>query len=256
MKGEGVLGVIPARLASSRLPRKPLLPMAGRPLIEWVWRRALTFDALNDLVVAADSHEVVEVVESFGGRALLTRTDHRSGSDRVAEVAEQPDFLGYGWIVNLQGDEPFIPAAAVERAVELSRTGWDVGTAAVPITGSREWSDPSAVKVVRDDKGGALYFSRAAIPHVPSGEIDLARTDSPIALKHVGIYAFTREALRKATALPVHPLEELEGLEQLRWLSAGLRIGVAVVESAGPGIDTEEDVLRAEEILKREPQPL
>ncbi len=253
-RADGVLGVIPARLAAARLPRKPLLPLAGRPLIEWVWRRAAATEVLDALVVATDSTEVVEAVERFGGRAVLTRADHSSGTDRVAEVAERPEFRDYRWIVNLQGDEPFIPAMAVEGALRLIRSGWDVGTAAAAITDPREWRDASVVKVVRDEAGGALYFSRAPIPHVRNGGLPVG--EAPIALKHVGVYAFQRDALKRATELAVSPLERLEALEQLRWLAGGFQIGVAVVEGVGPGIDTEEDLKRAEEILKREKEPI
>ncbi len=146
-------------------------------------------------------------------------------------------------------------AAAVESAVRLCQGGWDVGTVGTPIADRAEWSDPSTVKVVRDDRGGALYFSRAPIPYMRS-QATAQKWEVAAALKHVGLYAFTRDGLKRATALPVHPLEELEGLEQLRWLAAGLEIGVGVVEGVGPGIDTEEDLIRAEEILKGEQSPL
>ena len=255
MSGDPVLAVIPARLASSRLPRKPLRPLAGRPLIEWVWRQAAKVESLSEAVVATDSPEILEAVEGFGGRAVLTRADHPSGTDRVAEVAERAEFSGYGWIVNLQGDAPFIPAAAVESAVRLSQAGWDVGTAAAPIVDVGEWRDPAAVKVIVDDDGGALYFSRAPIPFSHDGDMGWAGSDTPLGLKHVGAYAFGREALFEATRLRVHPLERRERLEQLRWLAAGLRIGVAIVDEVGPSIDSEADLMRAEEILKREQKP-
>ncbi|NIR42979.1 MAG: 3-deoxy-manno-octulosonate cytidylyltransferase [Gemmatimonadetes bacterium] len=241
-----VLGVIPARLGSVRLPRKPLLPIAGRPLIEWVWRRMHELVVLDQLVVATDAEEVVEAVEGFGGRAVMTRTDHASGTDRIAEVAGREEFAGYDRVVNLQGDEPFLPAAAAAGAVDQLEVGWDVGTAAVPFASRDEWQAPSTVKVVRGDDGGALYFSRAPIPYDRDGE---GLTGGGAPLKHVGIYAFDRGALLEATALPEHPLERRERLEQLRWLAAGLRIGVALVEGGGPGIDTEDDLARAEAIL-------
>lgn len=244
-----MLGVIPARLASSRLPRKPLIPIAGRPLIEWVWQRMAAVDLLDGLVVGADDPEIVSVVEGFGGRAVLTRADHASGTDRVAEVAELDEFQDFGWIVNLQGDEPFLPAGAAESAIELVKTGWDVGTAAAPISSTEDWQDPSTVKVVLDDEGGALYFSRAPVPHDRTGSAPLGTAERAVPLRHIGVYSFTRAALRRATMLPPHPLEEREGLEQLRWLSAGLRIGVGIVEGGGPGVDTEADLERAEEIL-------
>ena len=241
----GVLGVIPARIGSTRLPRKPLLPIAGRTLIEWVWRRASTVDGFDELVVAADDPEIVAAVEAFGGRAVLTRRDHASGTDRIAEVVEREDFADFGSIVNLQGDEPFLPPSAARAVVQGVQSGWDIGTAAVPIYNTDEWEDPSVVKVVRDDQGGALYFSRAPIPYDGTGR----GAERLRLLRHVGIYAFTRGSLDRATALPPHPLEEREGLEQLRWLAAGLRIGVAVVDGGGPGIDTEEDLVRAEQLL-------
>lgn len=241
----GVLGVIPARIGSTRLPRKPLLPIAGRPLIEWVWRRASAVDGFDQLVVAADDSEIVGAVEGFGGQAVLTRRDHTSGTDRVAEVVEREDFARFDSIVNLQGDEPFLPPSAARAVVQGVQSGWDIGTAAVPIYNTEEWEDPSVVKVVRDDRGGALYFSRAPIPYDGTG----SSAEELRLLRHVGIYAFTRASLQRATALPRHPLEEREGLEQLRWLAAGLRIGVAVVHGGGPGIDTEEDLVRAEQLL-------
>ncbi len=241
--------MIPARLASTRLPRKPLITIAGRPLIEWVWRRASELEATEVLVVATDASEIVETVEGFGGLAVLTREDHASGTDRVAEVAERPEFAGFDWVLNLQGDEPFLSAEAAQAAVRLVKAGWDVGTAAVPMASLEEWRDPSAVKVVTDDQGGALYFSRAAIPHDGGERAATSPAGEPPLLRHIGVYAFARAALRQATQLPRHALEERERLEQLRWLAAGLRIGVAVVADGGPGIDTEDDLLRAEAIL-------
>lgn len=243
------MGVIPARLGSVRLPGKPLRKVAGRPLIEWVWRRMEAARVLDELVVAADSPEVVGAVEAFGGRAVLTREGHASGTDRVAEVAARPQFAGYDWVLNLQGDEPFLPEGAEEAVVALLKAGWDVATLAAPIGDRYEWTAASTVKVVRDNEGGALYFSRAAIPYDSrGGGLDPAAMEVP-ALRHIGVYGFRREALSRAAALPRHPLEDTEKLEQLRWLAAGLRIGVSVVEGGSPGIDTEEDLVRAERLL-------
>lgn len=219
-------------------------------MIEWVWRGVSSLDVFSEVVVAVDDAEVLRAVERFGGRAVLTRAEHVSGTDRVAEVAERPEFSAYGTVVNLQGDEPFLPHAAAEEAVRLVEAGWDIGTAAVPVASVAEWDDPSTVKVVRDDRGGALYFSRAAIPHGGTIAPGLDAAESTPLLRHVGVYAFSRSALRRATSLPRHRLEEMEGLEQLRWLAAGLRIGVAIVSGGSPGIDTEEDVVRAQGILK------
>lgn len=206
-------------------------------------------ESVDALVVAVDDPEIVSAVEGFGGRAVLTRADHASGTDRVAEVAELAEYREFGWIVNLQGDEPFLAAGAAEAAIGLVKAGWDVGTAATPVSTAAEWEDPSIVKVVVDDEGGALYFSRAPIPYDRAGGAPPESAELAVPLRHVGVYSFTRAALRRATMLPPHPLEKREGLEQLRWLAAGLRIGVGIVEGGGPGVDTEADLVRAEEIL-------
>lgn len=243
-----MLGVIPARIGSTRLPRKPLLEIAGHPLIEWVWRRMTALEVVDELVVATDDAEVIDVVESFGGRAIVTRSDHRSGTDRVAEVAGRPEFTAYSWIINLQGDEPFMPPGAVRAAVGLVREGWDVGTVASPLSDPESWRDAATVKVVRGNDGRALYFSRAPIPYARGGEAELSVEPRP--LRHVGVYAFSRDGLNQATRLPPHQLELREGLEQLRWLAAGLKIGVALIEDeGGSGIDTQADLERAERIL-------
>ena len=205
----------------------------------------------DELLVAADDPEIVRAVEGFGGRAALTRKDHSSGTERVAEVARGSEFSSFGCIVNLQGDEPFLPASSVAAAIARVGAGWDVGTAAVRISSLAELRDPSAVKVVLDDRGSALYFSRAPIPHDETAAFAIESAAGGPWLRHVGVYAFSAAALIRATELPSNPLEELEALEQLRWLAAGLRIGVAVVEGGSPGIDTEEDLKRAEEILSR-----
>lgn len=245
-----MLGVIPARMASTRLPGKPLRKIAGRPLIEWVWRRATAIPELEVVVVAAADSEIVEAVKAFGGRAVLTRRDHASGTDRVAEVAARAEYGAWERIVNLQGDEPFVSPEVVSGAVGCLRGGWEIGTVAVPIWEPEDWRSPAVVKVVRGTDGGALYFSRAPIPYPRDGVPRLDVGDDAY-LRHVGIYAFTRAALERATALPGHRLEVLEGLEQLRWLANGLRIGVSVVQNSESGVDTEADLARAEEILKR-----
>lgn len=245
----GVLGVIPARLGSERLPRKPLYPMAGRPLIEWVWRRASTFGILDRLVVATDSPEIEDACRSFGAEATLTDPGHGSGTERVAEVAARPEFAGADVVVNIQGDEPFMTEEQVRAAVEQVHGGWDVGTVASPITTEAAWRDPAAVKVVRNEAGGALYFSRAPIPHVRDGgpeDFDLA--SGPF-LRHIGVYAYTPRALERWVGLPVGALERLERLEQLRPLAAGLRIGVGVVSGGEGGVDTAEDARRVAERL-------
>jgi len=244
-----VLGVIPARLGSERLPRKPLHVLAGRPLIEWVWRRAATFGVLDTLVIATDSEEVAEVARGFGARALLTAADHPSGTDRVAEVVRG---LGADFeiVVNIQGDEPFLREEQVRGAVALVRAGWPVGTLATPVGSLEAWRDPSVVKVVRREDGAALYFSRAPIPHRRQGPPTLEQLCGVGYLRHIGLYAYAPAALERWVTLPEGELERLERLEQLRPLAAGINIGVAVVDSAPEGIDTPEDAERAEKILR------
>lgn len=244
-----ILGIIPARLGSSRLPGKPLHPIAGRPLIEWVWRRVAPMRLFDQVVVATDSEAVREVCDSIGAKAVLTDPSHPSGTDRIAEVVGREEFSDAAVIVNIQGDEPLISESHLADAIELVRDrGWEVGTCATPLTDPELLHDPSAVKVVRDIRGGALYFSRAAIPHVrdPANAGELS---SGAFLRHIGIYVYRRETLLRWVALPPSSLETLEKLEQLRALENGIGIGVAVVDSASPGVDTPEDVAVVERLL-------
>jgi 3-deoxy-manno-octulosonate cytidylyltransferase (CMP-KDO synthetase) len=245
------LAVIPARLGSTRLPRKPLHIIAGRPLVEWVWRRVIAADLFDQTVIATDSDEIADHARSFGALVEMTSPAHPSGTDRVAEVAARIPYQKYPVIVNIQGDEPFVEPAHLSAAVGLVRDdGWDVGTVASKITDRDEWRSPTVVKVVRRQDGGALYFSRAPIPHVRDTEPGAAEFDSGHFLRHIGVYAYTADALRQWVALPEAPLEQFERLEQLRPLAAGLRIGVAVANSAETGVDTLEDALRAEQRLR------
>jgi 3-deoxy-manno-octulosonate cytidylyltransferase (CMP-KDO synthetase) len=241
-----VLGVIPARLNSTRLPRKPLHPLAGRPLLEWVWLRARQSGVFDALVVATDSAEVEDAALGFGAKVVRTAAHHPSGTDRVAEVARAAEWSGYPYIVNLQGDEPFVLDQHLSAAVELLRQGWEVGTVATPLASREEWHDPAVVKLARGDDGRALYFSRAPLPHPREGEPDFA---SGAYLRHLGVYAYRREALLRWVALPEGALERIEKLEQLRALAAGIRIGVALGAPAPAGVDTPVDAARAERIL-------
>lgn len=247
-----VLAVIPARLGSERLPRKPLHEIAGRPLIEWVWRRVRTFDVLDRVLVATDSDEIAEGCRAAGAEVTLTAASHESGTERVAEVAGRPEFADAEVVVNVQGDEPFIREDQVAEAVACVRAGWDVGTVASPVASRAAWEDPSVVKVVRNDAGGALYFSRAPVPHVRGGDPDERDLASDQFLRHIGVYAYTPAALKRWVALPAGGLERVERLEQLRPLAAGLRIGVAIVAAAEGGIDTPEDARRAADRLAGE----
>jgi 3-deoxy-manno-octulosonate cytidylyltransferase (CMP-KDO synthetase) len=240
-----VLGVIPARLGSERLPRKPLQRIAGRTLIEWVWRRVRRFPLVDTLVVATDSDEVASVCRRFGAEAVLTSTAHESGTERVAEVAARPEFAGCEVILNIQGDEPFVTESQLAGAVGMVRDGWDVGTVAAPVAELEAWGDPAVVKVVLNDRGGAMYFSRSPIPH-PRGRVPTAtELASRSYLRHIGVYAYSPAALARWVSLPVSELERVERLEQLRALAAGMTVGVALVEGSEGGIDTPEDLIRA-----------
>jgi 3-deoxy-manno-octulosonate cytidylyltransferase (CMP-KDO synthetase) len=240
-----VLAVIPARLAAVRLPRKPLRDLGGAPLALRVWERVIEMGVADRVVVATDSSEVVAALEPAGAECVLTRSTHASGTDRVAEVAAMPEFRRYHVVVNIQGDEPFLGAAAVEGAVnEVASGRFPLGTSAATAP-PKVLEQPSVVKVVAADDGRALYFSRAPIPYLRDPGDRSVR--DPLVRQHLGVYAYTPEALAEWVALPVHPLEISERLEQLRPLAAGLAMGVAliaVVPLMG-GIDTEDDLVIA-----------
>jgi 3-deoxy-manno-octulosonate cytidylyltransferase (CMP-KDO synthetase) len=237
-----VLGVIPARIGSTRLPNKPLQLLAGEPLITRVIERVLDHDLVEQLVVATDSSRVAEVAQRSRVRAVLTDGSHQTGTDRVAEVADRAEFAGFDTIVNIQGDEPFLPRDALAGALARVEQGDDVGTAAVPLDPALA-DDPSRVKVVTDARGRALYFSRAVIPH----RRELSDPGDGLYWQHLGIYAYTRGALIRWVSLPACAAEQAERLEQLRALHHGLTIGVARLdEPALPGIDTADDLRRAE----------
>jgi 3-deoxy-manno-octulosonate cytidylyltransferase (CMP-KDO synthetase) len=237
-----VLGVIPARLGSTRLPNKPLQPLAGEPLITRVIERVLDHGLVGQLVVATDSEKVARVAEGSGIRAVLTSASHATGTDRVAEVAERAEFASFDTIVNIQGDEPFLSREALAGALGRVEQGDEIGTAAAPLDRALA-GDPSRVKVVTDARGRALYFSRAPIPYFrePGDPSD------GLYWQHIGIYACTRAALARWVGLPPSPAEQAERLEQLRALHDGIRIGVArLSEPALPGVDTAEDLRWAE----------
>lgn len=237
-----VLGVIPARLHSTRLPRKPLQALAGVPLVVRVAERVQALGVLDELVVATDAEEVAGVVASAGFRVVLTGSEHPSGTDRVAEVALRAEFLGFDLIANIQGDEPFLPAEALRGALRQAIGGADIGTAAAPLA-AEVAADPDRVKVVTDLGGRALYFSRSVIPHRRQD----AEVEPGLYWQHLGVYAFRRPALVRWPELAPTPLERAERLEQLRALQHGLVIGVEKLgEPALPGVDTPDDLRRAE----------
>jgi 3-deoxy-manno-octulosonate cytidylyltransferase (CMP-KDO synthetase) len=238
------LAVIPARLGASRLPRKPLRLVGGAPLVVRVWERVSDLQVADEVVVATDSDEIAAVVRAAGGVAAMTAASHPSGTDRVAEVASQSQYAPYDVFLNVQGDEPFVTEAAIRGAAELVTSGrFPLGTASALATPD-VLAMPHVVKVVTADDGRALYFSRAPIPWLrESGDAPLR---DALVRQHIGVYAYTRAALAAWVALPQHPLERVERLEQLRPLAAGLAMGVASVsELPAGGVDTEDDLARA-----------
>ena len=239
--------MIPARLGATRLPDKPLRLLGGRPLVVRVWERVAAMAGVDRCVVATDDERVAAVVRDAGAECALTSPRHPSGTDRTAEVVARPEFAGYGTIVNVQGDEPFVSPEVVEAAAALVRSGdFPLGTVAVPAE-PRILADPNVVKVVAGDDGRALYFSRAPIPHLRDAAADADRADQlALVRQHVGVYAYAPAALQRWVALAPHALERVERLEQLRPLAAGIAMGVAVVNEAAPvGVDTEDDLARA-----------
>ncbi len=243
-----VLAVIPARIGSSRLPRKPLQPLLGTPLVIWVWRRAREMPFLDRVLVATDSADVVEACRQEGADALLTWHGHPSGTHRVRQAVDLVD-ARFRVVVNIQGDEPLVSAEAVQAAVSMVEAGFDVGTCAAPILSEEEFRDPAVVKVVRDAAGAALYFSRAPIPHRRDDTSPEDGGGEP-GLRHIGVYAYTVAALARWASCAPTPLETEEKLEQLRALEHGMRIGVAIVNDAGGGVDTPEDLARMEQRLR------
>ncbi len=242
-----IVGIIPARYASKRLPGKMLLDLAGKPLIVHTYERARAAKRLDRVIVATDDERIVEAVTRAGGEAVMTSADHRSGSDRIAEVASG---LECDIVVNVQGDEALSGPAVVDEAARLllEHPDADMGTVACPIRTRQEYVDRSVVKVVLGLGGAALYFSRGPIPHSKSGRFGI-RLD---ALRHIGIYSFRRDFLIEFASLPPTPLEQAEDLEQLRALEHGHRIVVGVVEAhTNLKIDTPEDMERARGLLCR-----
>ncbi len=236
--------LIPARLASTRLPNKPLADLAGKPMVVRVAERARASGAAR-VVVAGDDASIVDACRAHGVDALLTRTDHASGSDRLAEAAGQLGLDGDAIVVNVQGDEPLIDPALVRRCAALldERDDCVMSTAAHAIDDEAEFANPNVVKVVLDAHGLALYFSRAGIPFARDARG--ARPQAPAPLRHIGLYAYRAGFLRRFPALPACDIERCEALEQLRVLWHGHRIAVHVTELApGPGVDTPEDLAR------------
>jgi 3-deoxy-manno-octulosonate cytidylyltransferase (CMP-KDO synthetase) len=240
-----VIGVIPARFQSVRLEGKPLALIGGRPMIQHVYERAAQSTLLTDVLVATDDVRIFDAVSAFGGKAVMTSPDHRSGTDRVAEAAAD---LAADVVVNVQGDEPFISPRVIDQLVEPfhSEPGVEMSTLMRPIDNDRDLVDPNVVKVVADLAGFALYFSRSLIPFPRN-----ASPETP-AFEHIGLYAYTKAFLTEYSRMPPARLEQIEGLEQLRVLENGRRIRVVEThDHLGLSVDTPADLARAEQFLAK-----
>jgi 3-deoxy-manno-octulosonate cytidylyltransferase (CMP-KDO synthetase) len=242
------IAVIPARYAATRLPGKPLVPLEGKPMIQRVWERTRQAKRITRTIIATDDERILKAAAAFGGEAVMTRSEHRSGSERVAEVALHKAGEGEEIFVNVQGDEPLVEPDAIDTLVEAieSEEGVSVATLMVPITKPADIMDPNIVKVVLDFDGNALYFSRAPIPWVRDREAPVHVQH----MKHLGLYAFRRSALLDFPTLPLGDLERIEQLEQLRWMENGYKIRVAETHYDSVSVDVPEDVARVEQLLR------
>lgn len=246
MNPAAVIIVIPARYGSTRLPGKPLVALAGKPMIERVYERASQSKLAKRVIVATDDDRIMKAVQSFGGEALMTRSTHRTGTERVAEVASHTDGEVF---VNVQGDEPLLDPASVDTAINalLEEPAASLSTVATLIKTPADIMDPNVVKTILDFDDNALYFSRAPIPWVR----DSASKIQVRHLKHLGLYAFQRSALLEYPTLPQGTLEKIEQLEQLRWLENGWKMRVAEVEHDAVSVDVPADVERVEKLLQK-----
>ena len=240
------MAIIPARYASTRYPGKPLAILGGKTVIQRVYEQVKS--VLDDVYVATDDDRIYNTVTDFGGKAVMTRADHKSGTDRIEEAAEKIG-LDADVIINVQGDEPFIQPSQIETLMQLfDAPETQIGTLGKPFESIDAVENPNSPKIVTDNRGFALYFSRSVIPYIRGKERDSWFGEYPF-LKHLGVYAYRREVLAEITKLPMSSLEKAESLEQLRWLQNGYRIRVGLTDIETVGIDTPEDLTRAEEFL-------
>ena len=247
--------VIPARYASTRFPGKPLAMLGGKTVIQRVYEQAAS--VLSDVYVATDDERILSAVEAFGGRAVMTRTDHKSGTDRIEEAVEKIERQGMDKegqgdvIINIQGDEPFVQPSQIKTLMALfDDPETQIGTLGKRFESMEAVQNPNSPKIVTDHRGFALYFSRNVIPFIRGIEVEDWLSHYPF-LKHLGVYAYRREVLAEVTKLPQGVLEKAESLEQLRWLENGYRIRVGMTEVETVGIDTPADLERAEQFLKQ-----
>jgi 3-deoxy-manno-octulosonate cytidylyltransferase (CMP-KDO synthetase) len=243
------IAIIPARYAATRFPGKPQIAQAGKTMIERVWERARRASKISGVIIATDDARIVQAVSAFGGVAVMTRLDHRSGTERVAEVAAASARKDEDIFVNVQGDEPLIEPDAIDAAVEAieSDESVSIATLMVPIARPADIMDPNVVKVVLDFDGNALYFSRAPIPWVRDRNAPVHARH----MKHLGLYAFRRAALLDFPTLPLGDLERIEQLEQLRWMENGYKIRVAETVHDSVSVDVPEDAARVEQLLRQ-----
>ena len=243
------IAVIPARYASTRFPGKPLAVLGGKTVIQRVYEQAS--NVLSEAYVATDDKRIFNAVETFGGRAVMTRADHKSGTDRIEEAVEKIA-TDADVIINIQGDEPFIQPSQIKTLMHLfDDPETQIGTLGKPFETMDAVENPNSPKIVTDRRGFALYFSRSIIPYIRGVDQKEWLGHYPF-LKHLGVYAYRREVLAEVTRLPQSPLEKAESLEQLRWLENGYRIRVGITEMETVGIDTPDDLIRAEEFLKQQ----
>jgi len=240
--------IIPARYASTRFPGKPLAVLGGKTVIQRVYEQVSK--VLGEVYVATDDERIYQCVESFGGKAVMTRPDHQSGTDRIQEAVEktvtQADI-----IINVQGDEPFVQPSQIKTLMQLfDDPSTQIGTLGKPFESIEAVENPNSPKIVTDNRGFALYFSRSVIPFIRGKERQDWFGEYPF-LKHLGVYAYRREVLAEVTKLPQSSLEKAESLEQLRWLQNGYRIRVGLTDVETVGIDTPEDLQRAERFLNQ-----
>ncbi len=239
--------IIPARYASTRFPGKPLALLGNKPVIQHVYEQASS--VLSEVWVATDDDRIREAVEKFGGRVVMTRADHKSGTDRIEEAAEETGTQA-DVIINIQGDEPFVQPSQIKTLMQLfDNADTQIGTLGKHFENIEAVNNPNSPKIVTDKQGFALYFSRSVIPYIRGAQDNEWLSHFPF-LKHLGLYAYRREVLHEITQLPQSSLEIAESLEQLRWLENGYRIRVGLTDVETVGIDTPEDLQRAEEFLK------
>ncbi len=241
------IGIIPARYASTRFPGKPLALLGGKPVIQHVYEKVAA--VLEAAYVATDDERIYDAVKSFGGQVVMTRTDHKSGTDRIEEAIEK---IGGEWdvVVNVQGDEPFVAKSQLDTICHcFDDPTTQIATLGKPFESMEAVQNPNSPKIVVDNMGFAMYFSRSVIPYVRGKEESSWLTHYPF-LKHLGIYAYRKDVLRQVTQLPQSSLEIAESLEQLRWLQNGFKIKVGTTDVETVGIDTPQDLERAEEFLK------